>query len=480
MTFAKATLSILFAVSPLMMSASAASTSVGVGAASKVSKIARESCQVEPTGDEQTKQANPCVCYRESTAPPEIPPLEAARNTDPFSDLDGHWAKYYIEALADEGIISGRKDGTFKPEDAITWKDLATLLEKSFPGSCAYQLTNLGQMPASHWARQAFNETNANAKLKASKAEAQPKFDPNRPMSRVELVVALVEGMNLAATSDMKGTESTAFRDASQIPKYAKKGVEIALANHLITLDPETPWLFPNHDATRADVAALLYKGLVSSGAMYPVAEELDAANTEGQAIEPMSFDDMANLFANSDTPGSIAIGMAEGTRTVDGRPTGNYGGHRDPGNGKWNLGTFSYQHGARNPQEADLLQLQRLYPHIVALQQTAEAYGIELSVMELVAGVDLANQAPLATPHYIGWLQRAYNSGYSGLEAILEARSYSFINPDTGRLEAGGFRNNWQTLRRDQARRLAAMYYTLQAHGIIGSSDSASAEDKQ
>ncbi|MDY6938258.1 MAG: S-layer homology domain-containing protein [Cyanobacteriota bacterium] len=480
MTFAKATLSILVALSPMIMSAAATkatNTSVGVGAASKVSKIAQESCQVESAEDGAAKNANACVCYRESTAPPEIPPLEAARQTDPFSDLDGHWAKYYIEALADEGIISGRKDGTFKPEDPITWNDLATLLEKSFPGSCAHQLTDLGEMPASHWARKALNQSPANAKLKASKAEAQPEFDPNLPMSRVQLVVALVEGMNLAATSDMQDAASTSFRDAANIPDYAKESVDIALANHLVTPDPERPWLFPDHDATRADVAALIYKGLVSSGAMYPVAEDIDAANTEGQALVPLSFEDKIDLFATSNTPGSIAIGMAEGTRTVDGRPTANYAGHRDPGNGKWNLGTFSYQHGAPNPQEADMLQLQRLYPHVVALEQTAEAYGIELSVMELVAGVDLANQAPLATPHYIGWLQRAYNSGYTGLEAILEARSYSFINPDTGRLEAGGFRNNWQTLRRDQARRLAAMYYTLQAHGIISEPETENVE---
>ena len=114
------------------------------------------------------------------------------------------------------------------------------------------------------------------------------------------------------------------------------------------------------------------------------------------------------------------------------------------------------------------MLQLQRLYPHVNALQATAEAYGMQLSVMELVAGVDLANQAPLATPHYIGLLKQAHDLGYDEMQSILEARAHSYINPDTQQLEAGGFRNDWYQLRNDQARRLAAMYYTLQAYGVV------------
>jgi len=61
--------------------------------------------------------------------------------------------------------------------------------------------------------------------------------------------------------------------------------------------------------------------------------------------------------LSNPDSALSVAIGNAEGTRTVSGGRTAAYSGHEDPGNGAWNAGTFSYQvkqGGAGSPAEAD------------------------------------------------------------------------------------------------------------------------------
>lgn len=492
----------IFAVLVAAASTTTSADTIGLGAASKVSKLARNLCQ--ETGENATvtqTEANACTCYGQSSTPPEIRPLEASKTPKTFKDLQDRWEKPYIEALADHGIVQGFDNGTFRPDAELTWAEFAALLEKSFPNRCAHQLDNLNALPASHWARQAILEGHQPSKTTIGKANTHPEFDPNQPMSRVQVVVALVKEMNLAATPEMIKAGKVSFKDIDRIPAYAQESVAIAVANRLIVPNAQDPQLYPHHAATRADVAALIYKTLVSSGAMLPVEEDLPeiaaaAAPTETSEVQPSEEDtadvqpsengtaeaepsatepvtptpatSIADLFATPDSPGVIAIGMAEGTRTVDGRPTRAYWGHTDPGNGARNMGSFSYQHGARSPQEADLLQLQRLYPHVNALQATAEAYGIQLSVMELVAGVDLANQAPLATPHYIGLLKQAHELGYDEMQAILEARAHSYINPETQQLEAGGFRNDWYRLRNDQARRLAAMYYALQAYGVM------------
>lgn len=39
---------------------------------------------------------------------------------DPFIDIDGHWAKYYIIRLYEDGVLSGYGDGRFGPDDEIT------------------------------------------------------------------------------------------------------------------------------------------------------------------------------------------------------------------------------------------------------------------------------------------------------------------------------------------------------------------------
>lgn len=45
-----------------------------------------------------------------------------------FKDIDGHWAKEYIEWAADNGIFTGYKDGTFKPDKKISRAEFITIL----------------------------------------------------------------------------------------------------------------------------------------------------------------------------------------------------------------------------------------------------------------------------------------------------------------------------------------------------------------
>lgn len=178
--------------------------------------------------------------------------------------------------------------------------------------------------------------------------------------------------------------------------------------------------------------------------------------------------DPMMRLFATPDSPGSIAIGAAEGTRTLAGGVTSQYWGHRDPANGVTNLGTFSYQHGAKDARHADFIQLDRLQQQVAEIQRQARASGLELSPLELVAAADLTNQSPEAGYAYISNLQHAYDLGFRGIEALLEARMQSFVNPQTQDLDAAGFSNNWQKLRQDQLRRLSKLQKTLKAQGVL------------
>lgn len=155
------------------------------------------------------------------------------------------------------------------------------------------------------------------------------------------------------------------------------------------------------------------------------------------------------------------AVGSAEGTRTPEGDRNPAYYGHVDPGNGVWNLGTFSYQHGAKTPEDADQRQLMRLQTQFQTLKMQAAAKGINLTLEEKLNGIDLANQAPLAALDrggYIDWLVQAHVMGLSGSEAVLWARTRSFIDPDTQTWNAPGLGNNLYSISRDQERRMQAI----------------------
>jgi hypothetical protein len=179
-------------------------------------------------------------------------------------------------------------------------------------------------------------------------------------------------------------------------------------------------------------------------------------------SIPSESMQNAATIFqGGANSLVARAVGSAEGTRRPDGSKNPAYYGHRDPGNAKWNLGSFSYQHAARSPEDADQRQLNRLQTQDQMLQQKAAAQGLQLTLEERMNGLDLANQAPLAALDrggYIDRLKEARDRGLRGNEAILTARVNSYREPSTNLWDAPGLGNNEADIRHDQARRMDAV----------------------
>jgi len=179
-----------------------------------------------------------------------------------------------------------------------------------------------------------------------------------------------------------------------------------------------------------------------------------------------------AKLFAGgADSLVARAVGHAEGTRGVDGSKTAAYYGHTDPGNGVWNIGSFSFQHcGAAtytctSPEEADRHQLQRLAGQAEAMRQRATGAGVQLNLESELNGIDLANQAPAAAlgqPGYVEWLARAGEKGIQGQEAVLWARVSAYWDPQLKSWNAPGLGNSESSITHDQRRRMMAIARVL------------------
>ena len=45
-----------------------------------------------------------------------------------LTDINGHWAKKYIEYGVDKGYINGYTDGTFKPDGTVTRAEFSKIL----------------------------------------------------------------------------------------------------------------------------------------------------------------------------------------------------------------------------------------------------------------------------------------------------------------------------------------------------------------
>ncbi|UBF26113.1 hypothetical protein K9N68_04690 [Kovacikia minuta CCNUW1] len=98
-------------------------------------------------------------------------------------------------------------------------------------------------------------------------------------------------------------------------------------------------------------------------------------------------------------------------------------------------------------------------------LQQRATAAGIDMTLLEQLNGIDLANQAPLAAlgaPGYAELLSQARQKGLSGTQAVLWARVQSYWDPNRNRWAAPGLGNTESGITHDQNRRLSAIARAL------------------
>ncbi|MGV0023695.1 hypothetical protein [Phormidesmis priestleyi] len=229
----------------------------------------------------------------------------------------------------------------------------------------------------------------------------------------------------------------------------------------------------------RADVTDQSKKEPLSGALDFtPPAELTPEVKTATIAASPIPQDSDLDAIAStdlfeggSDSLVAKAVGSAEGTRTPDGGKTRAYYGHVDPGNGRWNQGSFSYQHGAPSPEAADRQQLRRLQSQADMIRQKAGTNRLMLSLEAELNGIDLANQAPLAALDrggYVERLKQAYDRGFTGSDAVLQARVYSFINPRTNQWDAPGLGNNESSITHDQGRRLDAIAQALSAHRLV------------
>ena len=289
-------------------------------------------------------------------------------------------------------------------------------------------------------------------------ANPLPLFNPNQLFPPVQVLLDLVnsrygypEGSLLLASP----TSSAVWEfSPHRFHKPQTRSAETFLATNprQLLAHPKVSWLKPN-----------------SPGKSPGYAQQKANYTAQSKGKKRKTPEELLNeLFSTPDAPGPIAIGAAEGTRTHSGGTTELYWGHADPANGVNNLGTFSYQHGASSPRDADWLQLKRLKGQLKDIQRQAQEQKIQLSTLELVAAADLTNQSPAAGRDFVVNLKKAHAQGLKDMDAVVEARCQSYVDPETGLLAAGGFGNSWADLRHDQRRRMVELAKALQVQGVV------------
>lgn len=194
---------------------------------------------------------------------PSVSP-EAAVN---FSDLPSdYWAYPFIAELTRRGMISGFNDGTFRPDQPVTRTEYAAMIEKILPNAQQNRIA-FNDVPAGFWGTQAIDEA---VKSGFVKGYPDATFQPDQPISRMQVLLSLANGFQLPKPAD-PNVPLQLFDDRAEVPEWAKPAVGAATQSSVVVNHPERSQLNPNQPATRAEVAAMLYQALTTTGQLPPV-----------------------------------------------------------------------------------------------------------------------------------------------------------------------------------------------------------------
>lgn len=183
-----------------------------------------------------------------------------------FSDVQGHWAQAYIEALADMEVIGGFPDGTYRPNEPVTRAQFAAIVNKAFNPEPKRPWSEFVDIDNRFWGYTAIQSAYRGGFLSGYPGRI---FRPNQQIPKVEVLVALASGLELGAGEAIALNKYT---DAAQIPAWAQGAIASATQRGIVVNYPDIAFLSPNQNATRAEVAAFVYQALVSAGEAEPIA----------------------------------------------------------------------------------------------------------------------------------------------------------------------------------------------------------------
>lgn len=152
-----------------------------------------------------------------------------------FSDIQNHWAKSEIQSLVDSGVISGYKDGTFKPDQNVTRAEFIKMLVTSLKA----ELTNWNAFDdtKSHWSNRYVYTALTNGLIK--RPEYGNNFMPDKNITRLEMVRTVIRAMltrynHFKQSYERLDLPDLSFSDLRNINSEDLKYIQLAIQRGLV------------------------------------------------------------------------------------------------------------------------------------------------------------------------------------------------------------------------------------------------------
>ncbi|MGG2108038.1 InlB B-repeat-containing protein [Lysinibacillus pakistanensis] len=166
-----------------------------------------------------------------------------------FQDIDNHWAREMIEALATQGIIKGYKDGTFRPNEPISRQHVMALFTRAFQFEAIRPATVFSDVTPNHL----YYDEIMTMQRAGIIDGTNDTFAPASYLTRAQLAKVLVGTLRLTPEG------SSSFKDVSS--SHWSAGYIAALERRGIALG-DNGYFRPETPVTRAQLAAFLYRAM--------------------------------------------------------------------------------------------------------------------------------------------------------------------------------------------------------------------------
>ena len=172
-----------------------------------------------------------------------------------FTDVsDDHWAKAYIEELAEKGIVNGKADGIFDAEGAITRAEFLKMIVAVFDLEVENPTVDFTDVTEDDWY---YNCVATAAALGVTVGMGDGSFGADALITRQDMAVMVARAAQAAEQTLGQSGSLEQFTDAEAVSEYAREALELLVGAGFIGGD-DTGALLPAENATRAQAAKIL------------------------------------------------------------------------------------------------------------------------------------------------------------------------------------------------------------------------------
>lgn len=181
-----------------------------------------------------------------------------------FDDIQDHWAKEQIEALASRKIVYGKTTELFSPDTNITRAEFAVLIARALELPTTSYKGTFSDVPITKDWAYAGIEAAAAAGIVSGKLDGT--FKPDAKITREEIAAMTMRAVKYENPDLLDGVEpSHVFADQAKIGAFALESVQYAYALEVVYGRAGNKF-DPKANATRAESSVMLYRVLDAFG----------------------------------------------------------------------------------------------------------------------------------------------------------------------------------------------------------------------